>query len=270
MEFFLKRRELLKQHQILSITIALIQLVGSAIALIIEDFYQNTISSVPSSAIKSLDVVTMLAAAALLVSVFLAKNGSVRAFMVWPGLLFYVLYSNAILAFDGIYTGLFFIYVALLSLSTFTLGSMLLNLDTSQIRRSISGHMPVKAISIFFGVLVFIVVPIWLKLMIPAITSGQDPFSNAIFVIEMAYIMPAIVYTIILLSKHRTWGSIMAGILLIKVTSMGLIVTVGEAILILDHAAINYWSAGFVILFTVASLFFTSLYLSKLRLLLDN
>ena len=270
MEFFLKRREQFRQHQILSITIALIQLSASAAALITKDFYQRSISISLRSAIHGVDLVSLFAAAVLIASILLAKNGSVRAFMVWPGLLFYILYTNAIFAFDGVYTGFFFLYIALLSLSSFTLGSMLLNLDTSQIRRSISGHMPVRSISIFFILVIIILVPAWLSLIVPAITNGQSPFSNAVFVLELAYSMPAYVFTVLWMRKHRTWGFIMAGMLLIKATSMGLIVTISEAILFLNQSAINYWIASFFLLFTLASLYLTIVFLSKLRLRLDN
>jgi hypothetical protein len=270
MEFFLKRREQYRQHQIISITIALIQLIVSTVALLSKDFYQGAYSSTLGDAIRGLDLISLLAAVALIAVIFMTKNGSVRAFMVWPGLLFYLLYTNAIFAFDGVYTGFYFLYIALLGLSTFALGSLLLNLDTSQIRRTISGHMPANAISVFFVLVAIILVPAWLSMIVPAITNRQSLFSNAVFVLELAYVIPALIVTVLWLRKHRTWGFIMAGILLIKATSMGLIVTLGETILLYNHYAINYWIAGFFLVFTLAGAYFTFIYLSKLHLRLDK
>jgi len=270
MEFFLKRREQFRQHQIISITIAVIQLIVSAVGLMTRDFYHGTISPSIELAVHGQDLVSLLAAAVLVASILLAKIGSVRAFMIWLGILFYTLYTNAIFAFDGIYTGFFLIYIAQISLSSFALGSMLLNLDTTQMRRSISGHMPVKSISIFFILVVIILVPAWLSLIVPAITNGKSPSSNAILVLELAFIMPAFVGTILWLWKRRTWGNILAGVLLIKATTLGLVVTAGEAILLSNHSIINFWIAGFFLLFTLAGLYFTIIYLSKLRLRIDN
>jgi hypothetical protein len=270
MEFTLKRREQFRQQQIISIIIAVLQMIVSAVGLISGHFYDGTISPSIEPAVHGLDLVSLFAAAVLVASIFLAKNGSVRALMAWLSILFYTLYTNAIFAFDGVYTGFFFIYIALLGLSSFAFGSMLLNIDTTQMRHSISGHMPVKSISIFFILVVIILVPAWLSLIVPTIINGKSPISNAIFVLELAFTMPAFVCAIMWLWKRRTWGIIMAGVLLVKVTTLGLVVTAGEAFLFYNHSAINFWIAGFFLLFTLAGLYFTIIYLSKLRLRLDN
>ncbi|HYN88425.1 MAG TPA: hypothetical protein VER55_07835, partial [Ardenticatenaceae bacterium] len=63
------------------------------------------------------DLVSLIFAPVLLVAMLLTARGSARAFVVWTGLLVYVLYYYAFYVFDFVYTVYYPLYLALIGLS---------------------------------------------------------------------------------------------------------------------------------------------------------
>jgi hypothetical protein len=158
----------------------------------------------------------------LIISAFLASRGFPRARLVWLGALAYLVYTYASFAFDIRFNSLFLVYVALLGCSLYALIGGLMTADVAGIKESFSENTPVKAISVFLAVLAVLFYFMWLSEIVPALIAGTIPQniqdsgtpSNAVYVLDMAWILPALGITAVFLWRRKALGYTLAGALL--------------------------------------------------------
>lgn len=74
----------------------------------------------------------------LLGSMLLARRGSLLGLLLWPGALFYALYAHALYLMAAPLSGLFFAYVAVVTLSGWTLIGILTSVDCDEVRRRLA------------------------------------------------------------------------------------------------------------------------------------
>src|SRR5436190_1154588 len=77
---------------------------------------------------SGLDIANIVAAAALFIAVYFVSKGSVKAFLVWIGILIALIYPYIIYAFAIHFNSLFLVYVAIVGLSFYTLVGSLMHL----------------------------------------------------------------------------------------------------------------------------------------------
>jgi len=158
----------------------------------------------------------------LIVTALLASRGSPRAWMVWLGVLIYLVYSYVVAAFDVKFNSLFLVYVALLGCSLYGLIGGLATMDWAGIRGYFTEKTPVKAISIYLAVLAVLFYFLWLSEIIPALIMGKIPQSiqdngtptNSVHVLDMAWILPAFGIAAVSLWRKQALGYTLAGALL--------------------------------------------------------
>lgn len=169
------------------------------------------------------DVVTLgITLPALVIGAVLASRGSERARMVWLGALAYLVYTYAIYAFQVHFNPLFLVYVALFGSSLYALIGELATVDPDGFKARFSGRTLVKAVSIFLAVVAALFYFAWLSEVIPALVAGEVPQSvaqngtptNAVHVLDMAWILPAAILTAVWLWSGRAIGYVLAGVLL--------------------------------------------------------
>jgi hypothetical protein len=89
--------------------------------------------------------VTLLVAVPLLaVTPVLARRGSVRATLVWPGLLAHLAYNDAFYLFGAALNAFFPLYVAVLVLAVAALVAALVRLDVAAASTAFSSGTPVR------------------------------------------------------------------------------------------------------------------------------
>ncbi len=71
----------------------------------------------------------------LLGSMWLARHGSLIGLLLWPGALFYALYADALYLVGAPLSGLFFWYVAVVTLSAWTLVGIVASIDAEEVCR---------------------------------------------------------------------------------------------------------------------------------------
>ena len=169
------------------------------------------------------DLVTLVVALpALVISAVLAGRGSRRAHLVWLGILVYLVYSYVIYALAAQFNPLFLVYVVLLGCSLYALIGGLVTTDFAGIKGRFSQATPVRTASIFLAVLAGLFYFMWLSETIPALLAGGIPQSvtdngtptNAVHVLDMAWILPAMLLSSFWLWKRRALGYTLAGVLL--------------------------------------------------------
>ena len=152
----------------------------------------------------------------------LASRNSPRAGLIWLGALIYLVYTYAIAAFVVRFNPMFLVYVALFGCSLYALIGGLSTANTAVIQACFAEKTPTKAVSIYLAVLVVLFYVLWLSEILPALIAGTIPKSiqdngtptNAVHVLDMAWILPACGITIFSLWRKKALGYTLAGAIL--------------------------------------------------------
>jgi hypothetical protein len=131
-------------------------------------------------------------------------------------------YTYAVAAFDVRFNSLFLVYVALLGCSLYALIGGLVATDMPAIKASFTERTPVKTVSIYLAVLAVLFCFLWLNETVPALLVGEIPQSvrlngtstNAVHVLDMAWILPAFGIASASLWHRKASGYTFAGVLL--------------------------------------------------------
>lgn len=164
------------------------------------------------------DLVTLALAVPLLVTALvLVGRGSVRALILWLGLLGYSAYNYAYYMLGAALNAFFPLYVVLLVLSVVALIVAVSRLDASQVASSIRVQAPVRVIG---GYLVFVAVSlslIWFGMWAAHVFAGRPtPVEPEAFklvaALDTSIMVPLMAFGGVLLWRRNKWGVIIAGI----------------------------------------------------------
>ncbi len=112
--------------------------------------------------------------------------------------------------------------MALLGCSLYALIGGLVTADKDEIKAHFVAKAPVKRLSVFLAMLVVLFYLMWLSELVPALLTGEVPESiqnngvptNAVHVLDMAWILPAFGITAANLWRKRSLGYTLAGVML--------------------------------------------------------
>jgi len=190
--------------------------------LFVDGLFRGDAPSFVAQAIGQ-DIVTLgVGLPALVVGAIFAGRGSERGRLIWLGVLVYLVYTYTIYAFQVRFNPLFLAYVALLGCSLYALIGGLATTDFEHIRARFTQRTPVRAASIFLCVVAALFYFSWLGEVVPALLAGGTPKSvvesgtptNGVHVLDMAWMLPAMILTAAWLWRKRALGYALAGALL--------------------------------------------------------
>jgi hypothetical protein len=213
----------------LSVPITILLAIAAGYGVFIDSLYRDTPSLV-AQAIGQDTITLVIAIPALVIGAFLTSRGSLRARLIWLGVLVYVAYTYASYAFGIRFNPLFLIYIALLGCSTYALIGGLVTTDWTSVKAGFTERTPVRAVSIFLMVIAGIFYLMWLSEALPASLSGIPPQSvtedgtptNVIHVLDMAWLLPALVITAVSLWRKQPIGYALAAALLANLVFLAL------------------------------------------------
>jgi hypothetical protein len=149
--------------------------------------------------------------------------------LVWLGTLGYIAYTY-LYSFAIAWNRLFLVYVALLSLSGFTLVRSLTALDATQFACRFTDRTPVRAVSTFLWVIGAMLAVMELGQVVPALVAGDVPEvvaktghpTGVIYLLDLGLVAPLLLLVGRWLRARRPWGYVAAAILLVKGVAVGL------------------------------------------------
>lgn len=170
---------------------------------------------------------------ALLILARRAARGSVTAYLCWIGLLVYSTYSYVLYAGYTRFSGWFPVYVAILGLSGWTLVSAVVPLRARGVAATFRDRGAARLAGtwlVFFGGLYSLVE---LAVVARAIAGGVAPQSavaaglptDPVIVLDLAFVLPGMVATGLLLRRGRAWAYPSGTALLSFSVAMGLAVS---------------------------------------------
>jgi hypothetical protein len=195
----------------LSIAAGLLAATGSVIALAVPSIYvflsATFLPQALAQDITNLAVVSPL----LLLLAALALRGSLRAYLLWLGVLTFTIYSYVIYTFSIPFGPLFLLWVAVLGLSLYALIGGVSFADHTAVARSFRGLRAIKVVSWFLIITGILFALLWLSEDVPALLSGTTPKSlvdmalptNPVHILDLGLFVPAFIITgVLLLMRH--------------------------------------------------------------------
>ena len=204
-----------------TIPIAILLAVAAGSGVFVNGLYRDSPSFAAQA--EGQDLISLVVVLPILiVTTLVANRGSPHARLIWLGSLIYLVYSYTIAAFVVKFNPLFLVYVAILGCSLYALIVGLVTLDKSGIKACATEKTPVKVASVYLAVLAVLFYFLWLSETIPALVAGKIPQSiqdngtptNAVHVLDMAWILPAFGITAVNLWRKQALGYTLAGAML--------------------------------------------------------
>lgn len=176
---------------------------------------------------RGTDVVILFVALPVLVlSMILARRGSLRAQLTWAGALAYIAYNAVIFAFATAFNPLFLFYVATLSLAIWSLVALLTQVGVDFIRTHFAEKTPVRFFAGYLAVISMLFLMTWLKQIVPAMFDSAAPafldgtimLTSPVHVLDLGFLLPLGFLGAVWLWQKKTWGYLLAGLLTVMMT----------------------------------------------------
>ncbi|MBN2005601.1 MAG: hypothetical protein JXA21_19745 [Anaerolineae bacterium] len=239
-------------EEALTVFIGVLVLIAAGAGAFIPGFYDGVIDPRYATGNITADIVSLVCVPLLIMCMLLARRGNVIARLSWTSLIAYIGYAYATYAFDRLYTVLFLVYVAIFSMSSFVITSLLAGLDAHRLADR-TRDMPLRRVTavflMFTGLILYVIeLPTILSRIPGGIEAGGTPF----MVLDMALIAPISILTGVWLWRRHPWGAALTPIFLIKA------ITLMSSFLIADYIdwfAGRLKTQGATIAFTIVYLF---------------
>jgi hypothetical protein len=201
----------------LSVLVAFLVLIASSAGLFLKSLYARETMSWTVQAYGQ-DIANIVAAAALFIAVYFVSKGSVKAFLVWIGVVIALIYPYIIYAFAIHFNSLFLVYVAIVGLSFYTLVGSLMHLHLDNLQPSFAATTKARPVSVFLLLVAVLFALLWLSEDIPALLIGKIPqtvmesglLTSPVHVLDLGLYLPAMIITAILLWRRKLLGYILA------------------------------------------------------------
>jgi hypothetical protein len=203
-----------------SLAIVILMTIASVAGLLFQStIYPNeelTQAFVPNEVIN-----LIIGAPILLGSLGLTKRGHLVGLLFWPGALFYVFYTYIVYVLSMPLSWIFFMYLTLLMLSTYTLIGVVAAIDSRAVQQRLVGSVPEKiggVILFGFGVL-FLLRVVGLTVGALVDQSLIPPTELALNIVDFL-IAPALIIGGLLLLKRASLGYVLGLGLLFQVSML--------------------------------------------------
>ena len=256
----------------LSVIDALLVLLASASGILLKNIYARETPSWAAQAIGQ-DIVNLVAVVVLCIAAYFVNKGSVKAFLIWSGVLLYLIYAYVIYAFDVHLNSLFLVYVAILGLSFYALVGSVIHIHLASLHVSFSATTKARLVSVFFLVLGILFYVLWLREDIPALITGTIPPSvtqanlptNPVHILDLGLYLPAMLMTALLLWRRKLLGYLLAGPLLVFSILTETAIFVIFLVMSSTGTPTSVGIEAFFALIIVVSLVLTVLYLREVK-----
>ena len=220
-----------------SVLVSVLVAITSLCGILLEQTYAR---ETPAWAVQAVgqDWANLAVVVVLLASTYFVRNHSLRGYLVWLGAYLYLVYAFAIYAFAVHFQFLFLAYVLVLGLSFYTLVGGLLAASPAALARALAGSPAATAASLLLFVIGAMFAALWLSEIVPNLVAGTIPQSlaetelwvNPVHVLDLAFLLPGMIATSVLLRREEFLGNLMAVPLLVFSAAMGLGIVVNFAL----------------------------------------
>lgn len=168
-------------------------------------------------------VLLFVAVPLLVASAALVAAGGTRPVITWLGADAYILYNSVLLLFITPFNQLFLLYVAMFTLSFWTLVTLLSTIDVAMFAGHFKVGFPARSLATVLAVIAVLNGLAWLANVIPSVLSaapaaflaGTGLTTNPIYVQDLSFWVPAMLVSAVWLWQRRPWGYVGVGAFLV-------------------------------------------------------
>lgn len=212
------------------------------------------------------DLVTIAIAPLLIFTLALQRRGDERGLIVWMGLMLYMFYNYAFYLFGAKFNEFFLIYVALFSLSLYSIIIGLLSVNAHAIHENSTYHKTKVLISLFLFLQAIPISVVEIKQCVTFIFSGKPPeVPTLIFALDLSTVIPTTILASILLWKNHPWGNILGMMMLVKSFAYGLVLVTGTILIRVSTSGPYDQLLPFYISLVIGGLIFGGIHFRDLR-----
>ena len=180
-------------------------------------FLAGTISELLIGGSIAQDIITIpLALIMGFLSVMYLIKPNFKSFITIIGLATYFFYAYGLYTIQGQYTSIYLVYLAIFSMSIYSIILGLLSFELNEVRLYILPKKVSLAAGIFLSMILIILVPVWL-MMITSNIAGHIPADTyGVFILDIGIVFPALGIIIVSLWRKNPFAVILVGVALIK------------------------------------------------------
>jgi uncharacterized protein (TIGR03382 family) len=206
----------------LSVALALDTFAAAVTALLFREALRGpavTIGNMQGTAVVLL-VVTL---PVLIASMALVSRGVTVAVIGWLGAVGSIAYQSVLFLFGTPFNAFFFLYVAMLSLSIWTLVALVARIPIARLAEQLGVRAPIRLVAGYLLINAALFLGLWLQATVPAVLSAEPPAflvgtgmtTGPVQIIDLAFTLPLMVLAAVLLLRRRPWGYVLTGTLLV-------------------------------------------------------
>lgn len=235
-------------------------LYGEHIQLFGHGIYAKDSVSVAVQGIASDFVTLFVMVPATIFALLSMLRKSLKGTLVLTGLLAYFLYTYTSYTFLWMYNPLFLVYVAQMSLSFFAFVLLMMSFDIQRLRNAILPSFPRLPLIVFMVVLSILVAMMWLGRIIPAMLDGVAPLglehytTLVIQALDLGFVIPASLVTVVLLARDHVWGYFLGTILIFKYVALLMAISAMVLLMFIENTGASMIEGAVFIGFTVLAL----------------
>jgi len=166
-------------------------------------------------------VALFVALPVVVASMVLTARGAVRPTISWLGGVAFLQYNSVLFLLATPFNSLFLLYVAMFALAFWTLVLLLRTIDVPSFAGRFEG-LPARGIAAYMVLVGVLNAGAWLAEVIPGLFTRTPAFlegtgltTNPIYIQDLAFWIPLMLVTAVLLWRRAAWGYVLAGGLLV-------------------------------------------------------
>ena len=202
---------------VLTFIVVVAATIGSIGGLAIHGLYTDD-TAWATAALRGGDLVTLLLVVpGLIVATLLARRGSVRARLVWGGLLGYGVYNFAFYVFGAAFNDLFLAHVVAFAASIYALIAWATELDASSVAARFDARAPRRAVAVLLLTVAAVFATLWTTFsLIYAVTghltlgAATLPGMHLVFALDLSLMAPSMAAGGVWLWRRKPWGYVLA------------------------------------------------------------
>ncbi|MCB0585102.1 MAG: hypothetical protein KDD06_07250 [Phaeodactylibacter sp.] len=219
----------------LSMIAAILTALAATAGLFIPGLYQD--SEYLITVWQGNDWVTLIVVVpALLITLYLSEQGSIKAWLIWMGLLLYLFYNYAFYLFATAFNAVFLAYVSLFAVSACAL---IYGLSAFPVQRISFGSKHLFWIAGYLLLIAFILVMVEVPPIIRFLLTGELPEliertdhpTSVVYALDLSIVVPLSVLAAVWLWREKKRGYILAALMLVKGAIYGMVLTINTIIL---------------------------------------
>jgi hypothetical protein len=208
---------------------AVISLFVSLIGLSKQSIYSKVVSQKILPGVISQDLITFIISILLIFIAFKVKKKEIKTQIIALSFLAYIFYAYSIYAVEQLYNSFYLFYILLASLSFWSLVIALANYDQSYFEK-LSLNRYIRYLTISFLILIpLLFYLLWGSQLLPLMAVGEKKeFTFSIYILDLVFVLPAMLITAVMLIKEKTLAYLMAPALFFKAFTLLFSVALGS------------------------------------------